>query len=164
MALDSTSFAAFLSPPTEATQRPEDHPIAEAGGTETPTVLSRFKRGPPGSCDICSRTQTSVWRKLTFEGEELRVCNGELWQDYRLTVACGLYYTKFGVPRPAELWGDGRTVKKRKASEGRGRRKRKNDKMDDFEVNGGGEDVAHSLNDVGRAVQKMFAAEAIMQE
>lgn len=113
-----------------------------------------------------------------------------------LIPACGLYYTKFGVPRPAELWGDGRTVKKRKASEGKTRRKRKSSKFGhDYDgdvgvVNGSHErgqsaagvagDVeaadagpdgdaeddahAHSLNDVGRAVENMFAAAAGEQE
>lgn len=88
--LDSSSFAAFLpqSPPAHAHHTldsslsgPAVHITDDAGNilTETPNVMSRFKRGPPGSCDICSRTQTSVWRKLTYEGEELRVCNGEYW-------------------------------------------------------------------------------------
>jgi hypothetical protein len=34
-----------------------------------------FKQGPPGSCDICTRTQTTVWRKLHVNGEDLHVCN-----------------------------------------------------------------------------------------
>lgn len=86
--LDSSSFAAFLpqSPPAHAHHTldaslsgPAAHITDDASNSlpETPNVMSRFKRGPPGSCDICSRTQTSVWRKLTYEGEELRVCNGE---------------------------------------------------------------------------------------
>ncbi len=29
-------------------------------------------------------------------------------------IACGLYHTKFGVIRPPELWGDGKSVKKRR--------------------------------------------------
>lgn len=88
MSLDSTSFAAFLPPSPDSASHAThdldgtlgtgDPGAAGAGsGNDTPTALSRFKRGPPGSCDICSRTQTSVWRKLNFEGEELRVCNGE---------------------------------------------------------------------------------------
>lgn len=33
----------------------------------------------------------------------------------RLYSACGLYHSKFGVIRPPELWGDGKSVRKRKA-------------------------------------------------
>ncbi|BEJ13539.1 hypothetical protein CspHIS471_0307130 [Cutaneotrichosporon sp. HIS471] len=114
--LDSSSFVALLpqSPLTDGHHQTLDSSLGASGPhipedtsnslSETPNVMSRFKRGPPGSCDICSRTQTSVWRKLTYEGEELRVCN-----------ACGLYHSKFHIPRPPELWGDGRTIKKRKA-------------------------------------------------
>lgn len=43
----------------------------------TESVLSKLKKGGPGSCDICARTETSVWRKLTLGGEDYRVCNGE---------------------------------------------------------------------------------------
>ena len=46
---------------------------------ETPSVLSRLKRGAAGSCDICGRTETSVWRKLVLGGEDHKVCNGEYW-------------------------------------------------------------------------------------
>ena len=31
-----------------------------------------------------------------------------------LIAACGLYYLKFKVIRPAELWGDGKSVRKRR--------------------------------------------------
>ena len=31
-------------------------------------------------------------------------------------IACGLYHTKFGVIRPPELWGDGKSLKKRRAA------------------------------------------------
>ena len=41
------------------------------------SVLSRLKKGPPGSCDICGRTETSVWRKLSLGDQDLKVCNGE---------------------------------------------------------------------------------------
>lgn len=34
----------------------------------------------------------------------------------KLTAACGLYHAKFGILRPHELWGDGKSVKKRKAA------------------------------------------------
>lgn len=52
--------------------------------------------------------------------------------------ACGLYHAKFGVIRPPELWGDGKSVKKRKASARvsaggagfDGKRKRKSAKFD----------------------------------
>lgn len=91
--LDSSSFAALLpqSPPAHvhhaslgsSLSAPAPHIPDDTSNSlpETPNVMSRFKRGPPGSCDICSRTQTSVWRKLTYEGEELRVCNGEYSVD-----------------------------------------------------------------------------------
>jgi len=39
--------------------------------------IVNFKQGPPGSCDICSRTQTTVWRKVNVNGEDLHVCNRE---------------------------------------------------------------------------------------
>lgn len=56
--------------------------VSESKVNEEPTaplvsVLSRLKKGGPGSCDVCGRTETSVWRKLTLGGEDLRVCNGE---------------------------------------------------------------------------------------
>ena len=53
----------------------EDGSIAEVS---VEGVLSRYKKGPPGSCDICGRIETSVWRKLTLGDIELKVCNGEL--------------------------------------------------------------------------------------
>lgn len=31
---------------------------------------------PAGNCEICGRSETSVWRKLVHEGIEKRVCNG----------------------------------------------------------------------------------------
>jgi hypothetical protein len=40
-------------------------------------VMAKLRQGGPGSCDICSRTETSVWRKLTLGGEDYRVCNGK---------------------------------------------------------------------------------------
>ena len=42
-----------------------------------PTVLEQLGKGPPGSCEVCSRTQSTVWRKLTVGEEDYRVCNGE---------------------------------------------------------------------------------------
>ncbi|KAK4683574.1 hypothetical protein P7C73_g6669, partial [Tremellales sp. Uapishka_1] len=112
---DSSSFAAhFLHDPEHVDLEPHQ-PLRELeaqlhdadatpAASATPNVLSRLKQGPPGSCDICGRTETSVWRKLTLGGEDHKVCN-----------ACGLYHNKFGVIRPPELWGDGKSVKKRKA-------------------------------------------------
>lgn len=41
-----------------------------------PDVLEQLKNGPPGSCDICARTASSVWRKMIIGGEAFRVCNG----------------------------------------------------------------------------------------
>jgi hypothetical protein len=82
-----------------------------------PSVLSRLRRGAPGSCDICGRTETSVWRKLTLGNEDHKVCNGMFLHvriHQLIGVACGLYHTKFGVIRPPELWGDGTGVKKRR--------------------------------------------------
>ena len=34
-----------------------------------------FGAGPPGSCDICQRTQTTVWRKVHLPDRDLHVCN-----------------------------------------------------------------------------------------
>lgn len=36
----------------------------------------------------------------------------------KLTIlqACGLYHSKFGVIRPPELWGDGKSLKKRRST------------------------------------------------
>lgn len=36
-----------------------------------------FGTGPYGSCDICSRTETTVWRKLRLPDRDLHVCNRE---------------------------------------------------------------------------------------
>ncbi|KAJ9094485.1 hypothetical protein QFC21_006024 [Naganishia friedmannii] len=47
------------------------------------------------SCQNCARRDTSVWRKLTVNGVDYKVCN-----------ACGLHYQKNGVMRPRALWGD----------------------------------------------------------
>jgi hypothetical protein len=47
------------------------------GTEQPPSVLSRLRRGAPGSCDICGRTETSVWRRLTLGNEDHKVCNGE---------------------------------------------------------------------------------------
>ncbi|ORY33466.1 hypothetical protein BCR39DRAFT_520308 [Naematelia encephala] len=108
---DSSSFVDYLP----------DHPIDpslaidQAGPSATPgttgspdidgapSVLSRLRKGPQGSCDICGRTETSVWRKLKLKNQDFKVCN-----------PCGLYHAKFGVIRPPELWGDGTGVKKRR--------------------------------------------------
>ncbi|CAK9783285.1 hypothetical protein CC85DRAFT_282025 [Cutaneotrichosporon oleaginosum] len=162
--LDSSSFAALLpqSPSTHAhhatlessLSAPTSHMPNETsnGHPETPNVMSRFKRGPPGSCDICSRTQTSVWRKLTYDGEELRVCN-----------ACGLYHSKFHIPRPPELWGDGRTIKKRKAGprnwEGVKRRREQQRKTQYDEVGADiGMDVDHRVLEDSTAVHAVGVA------
>ena len=63
--------------PLVGTLTGEDGPIGEISAEG---VLSRYKKGPPGSCDICGRIETSVWRKLTLGDIELKVCNGE-WGD-----------------------------------------------------------------------------------
>jgi hypothetical protein len=44
---------------------------------ESPSVLSRLRKGPPGSCDLCWRTETPSWRKLHLGGETYKVCNRE---------------------------------------------------------------------------------------
>ncbi|KAL1412741.1 hypothetical protein Q8F55_000488 [Vanrija albida] len=197
--LDSASFAAFLpqSPAANHTA-PQLHGhdttiesaiaqpavqedvTATHGGSTPPNILSRLKRGPPGSCDICGRTQTSVWRKLTLAGEDHKVCN-----------ACGLYHAKFGIIRPPELWGDGKSVKKRKASAraslggafespNANKRKRKSApaKFDFPGVEGVvpseehpshdeglvGPHEEHTLGDVGRAVENIFAVVQQQQE
>ncbi|KAI9634001.1 uncharacterized protein MKK02DRAFT_38673 [Dioszegia hungarica] len=101
---------------------PDGLPLDPAFQSEewTEAVLAKLKKGGPGSCDICARTETSVWRKILVGGEDYRVCN-----------ACGLYHRKFGVIRPPSLWGDGEAVKKRRAANGPedGRRNRKVKKM-----------------------------------
>lgn len=96
---DSASFSSFYPPATEdidPSLRSQDETAGEQRAVEPPqetqhedgdeaarqqadrlSVLSRWKKGGPDSCDICSRTQTSVWRKLVFNGEDLKVCNGE---------------------------------------------------------------------------------------
>lgn len=48
-------------------------------------VLAKLRQGGPGSCDICSRTETSVWRKLTLGGEDFRVCNGKSFVSISLS-------------------------------------------------------------------------------
>ncbi|ADV24026.1 hypothetical protein CNI04020 [Cryptococcus gattii WM276] len=127
--LESTSFADFL-PAQEALERQAEastsqhgdgdafgqsassngqkHELVHVGqgNQDIPlSVLSRLKQGPPGSCDICMRTETTVWRKLVLGGIDHKVCN-----------ACGLYHSKFGVIRPPELWGDGKSLKKRRSA------------------------------------------------
>lgn len=42
----------------------------------SPSILETLRKGPTGSCDICGRTETSVWRKLPLAGDVLKVCNG----------------------------------------------------------------------------------------
>ncbi|WVF73080.1 hypothetical protein IAT40_007899 [Kwoniella sp. CBS 6097] len=69
------------------------------------SVLARLKKGPPGSCDICMRTETTVWRKLSLGTQDLKVCN-----------ACGTYHHKFGVIRPPELWNDGKSIRRRRTN------------------------------------------------
>ena len=106
--LDASTFSSFFPV--------VDEPVATS--QSPPSVLSRLRKGPPGSCDICSRTETSVWRKITLGGEDFRVCNRTSCQktdDVLADVlACGLYYLRFKVIRPAELWGDGKQVRKRR--------------------------------------------------
>jgi len=103
--LDSSSFAAFMPQPpgldptslassAPVPQVPQAHGQVEVEADPNvhahvhahehaqapdpqPNVLSRLRRGPPGSCDICGRTETTVWRKLTLAGEDHKVCNRE---------------------------------------------------------------------------------------
>lgn len=98
--LESTSFADFL-PAQEALERQVEGPASQHGNADAfgqsassngqnqelvhvsqgdhdvpLSVLSRLKQGPPGSCDICMRTETTVWRKLVLGGIDHKVCNG----------------------------------------------------------------------------------------
>lgn len=83
---DIGSFADFLPEASlnadiDATLAERDQAIDETSAQmDTPSVLSRLKKGLPGSCDICGRTETTVWRKLTLGGEDHKVCNGALHQ------------------------------------------------------------------------------------
>jgi hypothetical protein len=55
--------------------------VTAAGGSsstiDSPSVISRLRKGPPGSCDLCWRTETPSWRKITLGGETYKVCNRE---------------------------------------------------------------------------------------
>lgn len=98
--LESTSFADFL-PAQEALERQAEGPLSQDGDADAfgqsassngqnqelvhvsqgdhdvpLSILSRLKQGPPGSCDICMRTETTVWRKLVLGGIDHKVCNG----------------------------------------------------------------------------------------
>jgi hypothetical protein len=102
-----------------------------------------------------------------------------------------LYHAKFGIIRPPELWGDGKSVKKRKASAraslpgafespNANKRKRKSvpAKFDfpgvegvvtseDHQVHDEslvGPHEEHTLGDVGRAVENIFAVVQQQQE
>lgn len=44
-------------------------------GSAGELVLASFKQGPSGSCDVCARTETTVWRKIRHHDEDLHVCN-----------------------------------------------------------------------------------------
>nr|XP_018260907.1 uncharacterized protein I303_06624 [Kwoniella dejecticola CBS 10117]OBR83065.1 hypothetical protein I303_06624 [Kwoniella dejecticola CBS 10117] len=81
----------------------DEHPVPGLGGQVSESALARLKKGPPGSCDICTRTFTTVWRKLVLGNETYRVCN-----------PCGLYHKKFGVIRPSELWDDNNSIRRRR--------------------------------------------------
>lgn len=72
----------------------------------------------------------------------------------RLIQACGLYYHKFKVIRPSELWGDGKSLKKRRVApkrtaegdndvDGKGK-KRKRPKMDVMDL--GQDSNGHLVN------------------
>ena len=52
-----------------------EHGHGEGSNPNNHGHVVNFKQGPPGSCDICTRTQTTVWRKLHVNGEDLHVCN-----------------------------------------------------------------------------------------
>lgn len=72
---DMSAFADLL-PPGALEDQIDRSLEPTGGGSETPSILSRLKKGTPGSCDICGRTETSVWRKLTLGGVDYKVCNG----------------------------------------------------------------------------------------
>ncbi|WVR00261.1 hypothetical protein IAU59_007404 [Kwoniella sp. CBS 9459] len=105
----------MTSLPTSRSQGPshQDQLLGQAGedsgaGSQSlseSSVLARLKKGPPGSCDICMRTETTVWRKLSLGTQDLKVCN-----------ACGTYHHKFGVIRPPELWNDGKSIRRRRTN------------------------------------------------
>lgn len=87
--LESSSFAGLPSDSEEAEIDPalresKTKTLAKTqaeeskSASDTQSVLSRLKKGPNGSCDICGRTETSVWRKLVLGGEDHKVCNGGL--------------------------------------------------------------------------------------
>lgn len=104
----------------ESTSRTEQSAASADEQQTKDSVFSRWKKGPPGSCDVCGRTETTVWRKLKFGEDNLKVCNREgplaISTGGLLTAACGLYHAKFHVIRPPELWGDGKNIKKRRAA------------------------------------------------
>lgn len=82
-----------------------------------------FGSGPRGSCDICQRTQTTVWRRIHLPDRELHVCNRTSCSATRPSrmiclhsSACGMYHIKTGQIRPRELWGDGKLIRKRRKS------------------------------------------------
>ena len=72
--LPEASLGSQINPSLTKSGEPSDETMARV---ETSSVLSRLKKGVTGSCDICGRTETSVWRKLTLGGEDHKVCNGK---------------------------------------------------------------------------------------
>lgn len=64
----------------EGVESTNDSVGADADGLSTPgriSAVSRLRAGGPGTCEICSRTETSTWRKLRYNGEPIHVCNGQ---------------------------------------------------------------------------------------
>ncbi|OCF38206.1 hypothetical protein I316_00431 [Kwoniella heveanensis BCC8398] len=111
-----TTLDTTIPPAAQAETSSNDHPPpGQEGASESEaassqslaesSVLARLRKGPPGSCDICMRTETTVWRKLSLGSQDLKVCN-----------ACGTYHHKFGVIRPPELWNDGKSIRRRRTN------------------------------------------------
>lgn len=78
----SSSAAGHLVDPALQGEGEGDPETTGAGGGEGDgdghgdAPPPNFPRGP-GSCDICGRTQTTVWRKLRLPDHDLHVCNRE---------------------------------------------------------------------------------------
>jgi hypothetical protein len=69
------AIAAHMQQQLDSHSNPLDTPTQSVGHTQIGDFDGRFKQGPPGSCDICSRTETTVWRKIRHDDQDLHVCN-----------------------------------------------------------------------------------------
>jgi hypothetical protein len=63
-----------------------------------------------GGCDVCNRTQTTVWRKIAVNGVEKKVCNGEcpciasLSGSQNQSRACRI--SAYQVQQDTTIWAD----------------------------------------------------------